>query len=203
MHDGQTVVKYALHPRVELDFYTNTLILAGAEPRSHAGLQPGLKVSLLAETAWLPAHDLSLHLTVPTFDLAQTWDFEAWWYLSKSFGPLSLNLNFMLALNDVLGEQALQGMATLTVSSELVERLSLFGELFGTWGQTQALPPGAGLFAGVSVAATDQVSIDVGAELALHEGRSPAVTVFAGVTWIPQGEEKPAVSELLASVDGL
>ncbi|HEY0879901.1 MAG TPA: hypothetical protein VGD87_00160 [Archangium sp.] len=191
VHGGQMVVRYFLSPRIELDLYTNTLILAGADPRSHEGFQPGVKVSLIDEGDFLPAHAVQAYLTLPTFAASQTLNFEAWWTVSKTVGVFHADLNFMFAMSDVLGEQPTQGLAMLTLATDCGHGVMVFGEAYGTWGQTQARPPGMGLFSGVSMAATDELVLDVGAEVALHEATMPMVTVFAGVTWVPDGGQKP------------
>lgn len=183
VHAGQMVVKYTLAPRLEFQVYSNTLILAGAAPRSAEAVQPGLKVSLLDETELGPAYDLSVHLTMPGADPTATWDLEAWAYLSKTVGALKADLCFMFAMTNLAAEPAAQGLGMLTLVTDLGGGVNLFSELYGTWGATQLMPPGAGVFGGVSVAATDELLVDVGAEVGFHEaGR---YTFFAGVTWVP------------------
>ena len=63
--------------------------------------------------------------------------------------------------------------------------MGLFGEAFGTWGETQARLPGVGTFAGVSYRVAPSVSVDVGGEVAFHQG-GEVFTAFAGFTWVPQ-----------------
>ncbi|MDP1829176.1 MAG: hypothetical protein Q8L48_38285 [Archangium sp.] len=189
VHPGQMVIKYQLTSALEFDLYSNTLFLPGIgrPPVSAEGVQPGLKVALSPESAWLPSFDASVHLTVPSWNPGQTWDFEAWWYFSKTFSFLRADLNLMFAVADVRGAPALQGLGTLTLTADLGRGVTLFGEAFATWGDRPALPPGAGVFSGLSVAVTDELALDVGAEAALHVDRG-IFTVFAGVTWVPQGQ---------------
>lgn len=199
VHDGQMVVKYTLSDAVEVDFYSNALYLPGATPRSSDGLQPGLKLSVQPESASFPSADLELFITVPTWNLDQTWDFEAWWCFSKTAGPLRTDLNFMFAVADFNATQQAHGMATLTLNADLGHGLGLFAEGWATFGQTQALPPGLGVFAGLSFAATDELSFDVGSELAFHEDQR-IITAFAGFTFVPQGQRAPQPSPGAASI---
>lgn len=188
VHAGQMVVKYSLAPRVEFQVYSNTLVLAGAEPRAAEAVQPGLKVSLVDETDLGPSYDMSAHLTMPGADPAATWDFEVWAYVSKSMGALKADLCLKFALTDLQGEPAPMGLGMLTLVTDLGGRVQLFGELYGTWGAPVLLPPGAGVFGGVSVAATDELSLDVGAEVGFHD--AARYTFFAGLTWVPGSSDE-------------
>ena len=81
----------------------------------------------------------------------------------------------------------LQPPATLTLTANLGHGVGVFGEAFGTWGQTQARLPGVGTFAGLSYRVAPSVSVDVGGELAFHQsGR--VFTAFASFAWVPQTE---------------
>jgi len=191
VHAGQTVVKYQLIQGIELNVYTNTLALLGREPTSHEGFQPGVRVSLLDESEWFPSLGLFAYFAMPTFDPSQTWNFEGWWSMSKTAGPFAANLNLIWSVNDLADTRSSHGLGMLTLSGSLSGGVSVFGEAFATWGVSQVLPPGVGLFSGVSMAATDELVLDLGAELALHDARLPIVTVFAGVTWVPEGGQKP------------
>jgi hypothetical protein len=184
VHAGQMSITYDLAHAVQFNFVSNTLVLPHATPLSANGVQPGLKLSLTDETSWLPSNALSLHLTVPTWTGAQTWDFEGWWYVSKQFAAVKAELNVMLAVTDLRGSPAPQGLLTLTVSTDLGRGVGLFSEAWATCGQTQARPPGAGLFAGVSFALGSEFALDAGSELAVHHSGVVA-TIFGGLTWSP------------------
>ncbi len=189
VHAGQMSITYALDERVQFNFVSNTLVLLDAIPQQANGVQPGLKLSLNQETTWGPSTALSLHLTVPTWAGAQTWDFEGWWYFSKRFAAVQADLNLMVTVTDLMGSPSPQGLATLTVSTDLGRGVGLFGEAWATWGQTQARPPGAGLFAGVSFTVGLDLAIDAGSELAVHQN-GPVVTVFGGLTWSPRARHR-------------
>ncbi len=196
VHAGQMSVTYQLAQKVQFNFVSNTLVLPEATPRHANGVQPGLKLSLLDESSRFPSNALSLHLTVPTWAGDQTWDFEGWWYFSKTFAAVKADLNVMVAVSDVMGRPAPQGLTTLTISTGLWHGVGLFGEAWATWGQTRARPPGAGLFAGVSFVLGDEFVLDAGSEFAVHQN-GPVLTLFGGLTWSPRlrtpASERPEV----------
>ena len=198
VHDGQMVVTYALATHVEVVFLSNSLVLPGARPVSADGVQPGLKLTLFPETLAFPSTDVSVHLTMPTWNDQQTWDLEAWWYFSKTVGVLRTDLNLMLSVSDLADTQNVQGMGTLTLTADVGRGFGVFGEAWATWGGTRAARPGAGLFTGLSYAASDEILLDVGAELAFHVDQN-VVTGFAGFTFIPRGKAKRAPATLPGS----
>lgn len=198
VHDGQMVVTYELASNVHVVFVSNELVLPGARPVSADGVQPGLKLTLFPETLAFPSTDVSVHLTMPTWNDQQTWDVEAWWYFSKTTGLLRTDFNLMLAVSDLADTQNVQGMGTLTLTADAGRGFGLFGEGWATWGETRSVRPGAGLFAGLSYAATDEILLDVGAELAFHVDQT-VVTGFAGFTFIPRGKVHHAPASQLPS----
>ncbi|MDP2274655.1 MAG: hypothetical protein Q8N23_05815 [Archangium sp.] len=192
VHAGEMSITYDLAQNVQFNFVSNTLVLPEATPLQANGVQAGLKLSLIEESSWWPSNALSLHLTVPTWAGGQKWGFEGWWYFSKTFAAVKAALNVMVAVSDLMGRPAPQGLTTMTISTGLRHGVGLFGEAWATWGQTQARPPGAGLFAGVSLALGDAFVLDVGGEVAVHPN-GPVLTVFGGLTWSPRW--RPPASE--------
>lgn len=186
LHDPQTIVHATLSGRAELQLVVDGLSL----PFQHrstvdiGAVQPGLKVSLFPEGRWLPSQAVSVHVTMPT-TLDGTTDFEAWWYQSKNFGPVRLDLNLMSAVANVLGEAQAQSMGTFTVVYGVNDSVRLFAEAYGTMGQTQQRAPGVGLLTGVGLALSPEVTVDVATEVAFHQLPVPIVSGFAGLIITP------------------
>lgn len=201
IHGGQMIARYTLGAGVEFQVYSDTLYLPGTDPRSSEAVQPGLKFSLLPETALRPSYDMSVHLTMPTWHPDTTWDFEAWAYFSKTVGALKTDFNMMVAVSDLDETAQAHGMGTLTLTLDAGHGVNLFTEAYATFGATQALPPGGGVFSGVSIAATDSLVFDVGAEVGYHD--EARYTVFAGLTWVPGGQQRPQPSRPSATVTHL
>lgn len=182
LHDPQTIVHATLSDRAELQLVVDGLSLP-FQRRSTVdigAIQPGLKVSLFPEGRWLPSQAISVHVTMP-ISLDGTTDFEAWWYQSKNFGPVRLDLNLMSSFANVLGEAQVQSMGTFTVVYGLSDAVHLFAEAYGTVGQTQARAPGVGLLAGVGLALSAEVSVDLATEVSFHQLPVPIVSGFAGL----------------------
>lgn len=130
LHDPQTIVHATLSDRAELQLVVDGLSLP-FQRRSTVdigAIQPGLKVSLFPEGRWLPSQAISVHVTMP-ISLDGTTDFEAWWYQSKNFGPVRLDLNLMSSFANVLGEAQVQSMGTFTVVYGLSDAVHLFAEV--------------------------------------------------------------------------
>ena len=186
LHDPQTIVHATLSDRAELQLVVDGLSLP-FQRRSTldiGSVQPGLKVSLFPEGRWLPSQSISVHLTMPT-TLDGTTDFEAWWYQSKNFGPVRLDLNLMSSFANVLGEAQVQSMGTFTVVYGVSDSVHLFAEAYGTVGQTQERAPGVGVLAGVGLALSPEVSIDLATEVSFHQLPVPIVSGFAGLIITP------------------
>ncbi len=141
IHGGQVVVKYAVTPAIEFQLYsTHVALLDVAHAFPHAtsspqgasldGVQPGVKVALNDEDTYLPAHELSLYLALPTWNFEgasqRTFDLEAWWCISKSLGPVSAGLDLMVGVTDVSGAPAVHGIAMLTLGSDLGHGFGVF-----------------------------------------------------------------------------
>jgi len=182
---GQVGVNYRLGSALEAQFVAGQLLVRDHnEPLSLPGVQAGFKVSLLGETSRRPSQAFSLHLTVPTWNPDVTWDFQAWWYLSKSINALRVDLNLMATVSDLGGDPGLQGFGTLTLVTDVGHHLALFSELYGVWGDTVTRLPGGGALLGVGFSPTDELSFDLGGEVDFHQ-QAPLFTVFAGLTFTP------------------
>lgn len=195
MHSGQLLLKYSVLDHLQLQLATNNLFLVGAGTPARAvdGVMPGLKWVVNDQGTWAPSNALSVHLMMPThgFEDAsqQTWDLQAWWYVSKDVSFVHADFNLMLNVFDLGGTPIPQGLSSLAVAFDLTHGFGCFTELYSTWGNAQAVPLDGGSLNGFSYAPIDELIFDVGVDVGLYQANR-ALTVFAGVTFVPHRKSR-------------
>lgn len=195
MHSGQLLLKYSLFNNLQLQFATNNLFLVGAGTAARAvdGVMPGVKWQVNKQGSWAPSNALSVHLMMPTHSFVdasqQTFDLQAWWYLSKDISFVHADFNLMLSVSDLGGTPIPQGLSTLAVAFDLGKGWGFFTELYSTWGNAQAVPLDGGSLNGFCFAPIDELVFDLGADIGLYQANR-SFSVFAGLTFVPNRKSR-------------
>ena len=195
MHSGQLLLKYSLFNNLQLQLATNNLFLVGPNTpaRGVDGVMPGVKWLINKQGSWAPSNALSVHLMMPTHSFAeasqQTFDLQAWWYVSKDISFVHADFNLMLSVYDLGGTPIPQGLSTLAVAFDLGKGWGLFTELYSTWGNAQAVPLDGGSLNGICFAPIDELVFDLGADIGLYQANR-SFSVFAGVTFVPNRKSR-------------
>ncbi|MFO0594499.1 MAG: hypothetical protein U0228_04325 [Myxococcaceae bacterium] len=145
-NSGQLLLKYSLLDNLQLQVGTNNVFLAGAglTPRAFDGVMPGLKWKINDQGTFMPSNAISVHLNMPTHGFAdaaqKTWDFQAWWYVSKDIFRVHADFNLMVNVADLRGTPIPQGLATVAVSYDIGRGFGVFSEIYSAFGNAQATP---------------------------------------------------------------
>jgi len=191
-NSGQLLLKYSLLDNLQLQVGTNNVFLAGAglTPRAFDGVMPGLKWKINGQGTFMPSNAISVHLNMPTHGFAdaaqKTWDFQAWWYVSKDIFRVHADFNLMVNVADLRGTPIPQGLATVAVSYDIGRGFGVFSEIYSAFGNAQATPLDGGSLNGFTWAPVDEVIFDIGGDIGFYRD-TRAFSVFAGVTFVPNG----------------
>jgi hypothetical protein len=132
------------------------------------------------------AQDVTVSVMVPTLNDPR-WDLQGWWNLSKQVAAVHVDLDLMAGLTDVGGVPTLHGLGTLALVADVGHGVAVFGEVYGAANGTSTH---SGSLLGFSVRPTTSLSLDFGGEVGFSQ--SPAMTVFAGVSFTPRAKHVSA-----------
>ncbi len=184
-----TLVMYSVTDRVQLQLGTNNAVVSeGGATRVFDGALVGPKVVLLEQTDTTPAISMSALFAIPTRTgtdaVTKTTDAYLWAYASKDILGFHADLDVGANVLSVDDHPAVQGVAALSVSHDLIGGVGVMAEAYAFEGGGSYASHDGGILSAISIAATKRVMFDVGTDVGLYRD-TRRMTLFAGITFAP------------------